>query len=101
MMKWLIVVGLCVCLGACAPFSGGAIYRYEYQTPDGKIVNLKVESTREVDEGVVVTIDPETGKVKVKTGAMAAGANNTQILLESMIRAFMQTLQAATPMPGT
>ena len=94
MIRYLILLILCLSLSACAQFSGGAVYKYQYTTPDGKDVNLKVESTREVDEGVEVAIDPETGKVKVRTGAMTSGPNNTQVLVNSLVEAFMKAAQA-------
>ena len=87
---------LCLSLCACGPaFSGGAHYSYQYSTPDGKIVNLDVKSNRDVESGVEVNIDPETGKVNVTTGAMTGGPNNTKVMLETLIKAFIDALQAS------
>ncbi len=100
MKKVILTIACVVCLAACSPpFSGGATYLYKYRTPDGKTIDMEVKSTREIDEGVEVNIDPETGKVNVVTGAVTNGPNNTQAFINALVNAFLVAMKSVAVTP--
>jgi len=73
---------LAVLLSGCAYFSGGADYTYEYQDGTGRLTKLTVHSTRKIQKGISLKLDPETGAVQLKAGGVGPGENSNRYLFQ-------------------
>ncbi len=93
MMRLLSLLSICVLISGCASFSGGATYRYTF-TSANSTTEIKVDSNREVQDGLVFHVDPKTGAVDVQTGGLGNGPNNTEVFLKALIQALIETAKA-------
>lgn len=92
-MKVIGLIAISLLLAGCASFSGGATYHYTFQSANST-TEIKVDSNREVEDGLVFHIDPKTGAVDVQTGGLGNGPNNTEVFLKALIQALVETAKA-------
>ena len=97
-MKRLLILGSLFLLTGCTALTGGADYKYEYQSQD-KNVAVTVHTNREIAEGLKFSIDPETGAVMVEAGGVSAGPNTADALGHALLKALMSAYGPAVK-PG-
>jgi len=73
-VKILFVLILGLLLSSCAFLNSGGTYRYHYEDPSGKVVDVKVDSVRKVGP-TKVRFSPD-GTVDIQTESLNPGPNN-------------------------
>jgi len=95
-MKTILLMLCCglMCCG-CTTLSGGATYHYKLQNAEGKSVELEVHTNRQVADQLQFKMNPETGEVKVKTGGISSGPDETSKIIEAVVKAVISAMGAA------
>ena len=73
-MKSLSLIIALSLLSGCGMLAGGGTYRYHYEEPSGKVLDITVDSVREV--GPTQVTFSSNGTVDIKTEGFAPGPNN-------------------------
>ena len=90
-MKNMIVIFVLVfILSGCGAAGGGGTYRYHFEDPSGKVMDVEVDSVREVGPAKV-KFSPD-GTVEIEVDSMIPGPNNMLLIpmtLETAAKTFM------------
>ncbi len=90
-MKSLVAIFIATCfLSGCGAAGGGGTYRYHFEDPSGKVMDVEVDSVREVGP-LKVRFSPD-GTVEVEAANLMPGPNNMLLIpmtLETAAKAFM------------
>ena len=73
-MRALLFLILIFALSGCGVHGGGGTYRYHHETPEGEVIDVKVDSVRELGP-TKIDFSPD-GTVSVEIEGVQPGPNN-------------------------